>query len=86
MAVTTLGRVWRKPDAYRKSRAGRKPMDAVVMFKTLVLGALYTLSIAGRTGPHLSRRNLQHTASRTLHAAKPALNSGTHGKIEVATN
>jgi hypothetical protein len=28
----------------RKSRAGRKPMDAVVMFRTLVLGALYNLS------------------------------------------
>lgn len=40
----TLERVWRKPDAERKSRAGRKPMDAVLMFKTLVLGALYNLS------------------------------------------
>ncbi len=30
--------------AVHKSRAGRKPMDAVVMFKTLVLGALYNLS------------------------------------------
>lgn len=40
----TLERVWRKPEAERKSRAGRKPMDAVVMFKTLVLGALYNLS------------------------------------------
>ncbi len=39
-----LERVWRKPDAERKSRAGRKPMDAVLMFKTLVLGALYNLS------------------------------------------
>lgn len=39
-----LDRVWRKPDAERKSQAGRKPMDAVVMFKTLVLGALYNLS------------------------------------------
>ena len=39
-----LERVWRKPEAARKSRAGRKPMDAVVMFKTLVLGALYNLS------------------------------------------
>ena len=86
MAVTTLGRVWRKLEAYRKSRAGRMPMDAVVMFKTLVLGALYTLSIAGRTGPQRRRRNLQHTASRTLQAPKPALNSGTHGKIEMATN
>ncbi|MCS5601744.1 MAG: IS5 family transposase [Paracoccus sp.] len=39
-----LERVWRKPAAERKSHAGRKPMDAVVMFKTLVLGALYNLS------------------------------------------
>ena len=28
----------------RKSRAGRKPMDVVLMFKTLVLSALYNLS------------------------------------------
>jgi hypothetical protein len=40
----TLERVWRKPDGDRKSRAGRKPMDAVVMFKALVLSALYSLS------------------------------------------
>ena len=40
----TLERVWRKPEADRKSRAGRKPMDAVLMFKTLVLSALYNLS------------------------------------------
>lgn len=40
----TLERVWRKPEGERKSQAGRKPMDAVVMFKTLVLGALYNLS------------------------------------------
>jgi IS5 family transposase len=40
----TLERVWRKPDAERKSRAGRKPIDAIVMFKTLVLSALYNLS------------------------------------------
>lgn len=39
-----LERVWRKPDAERKSRAGRKPIDAVLMFKTLVLSALYNLS------------------------------------------
>jgi hypothetical protein len=36
--------VWRKLDAARKSRAGRKPMDVVLMFKTLVLSALYNLS------------------------------------------
>ena len=40
----TLERAWRKPDAERKSPAGRKPMDAVLMFKTLVLSALYNLS------------------------------------------
>ena len=28
-----LEAVWRKPTAARKSRAGRKPWDAVVMFK-----------------------------------------------------
>ena len=40
----TLERVWRKPDEAHKSRAGRKPMDTVLMFKTLVLSALYNLS------------------------------------------
>jgi len=39
-----LERAWRKPDADRKSRAGRKPINAVLMFKTLVLSALYNLS------------------------------------------
>src|SRR6056297_2538386 len=39
-----LEAVWRKPDTERTSRAGRKPMDAVLMFKTLVLSALYNLS------------------------------------------
>lgn len=40
----SLERIWRKPDAERKSRAGRKPMDAVLIFKKLVLSALYNLS------------------------------------------
>ena len=39
-----LEAVWRRPDKARKSRAGRKPWDAVVMFKTIVLCALYNLS------------------------------------------
>jgi transposase, IS5 family len=39
-----LEQIWRKPESERKSRAGRKPMDAVLMFKTLVLGTLYNLS------------------------------------------
>jgi hypothetical protein len=33
----TLERVWRKPEVARESRAGRKPLDALLMFKTLVL-------------------------------------------------
>jgi len=32
--------VWRKPESERQSYVGRKPMDAVLMFKTLVLSAL----------------------------------------------
>lgn len=40
----TLERVWRKPDGERKPRAGRKPFDALLMFKTLVLSALCNLS------------------------------------------
>ena len=36
--------VWRTAPHSRKSRAGRKPWDAVVMFKAIVLCALYNLS------------------------------------------
>jgi IS5 family transposase len=36
--------VWRKPEEERKSAAGRKPWDAIVIFKTLVLQALYNRS------------------------------------------
>ena len=39
-----LEEVWRTPRKERKSAAGRKPWDAVVMFKVIVLGALYNLS------------------------------------------
>ena len=35
-----LEAVWRKPEAERKSRAGRKPIDAVLMFKTLLMNRL----------------------------------------------
>jgi hypothetical protein len=45
-----LERIWRKPYADRKSRAGRKPIDAVLMFKTLVLSALYNLSLVRTIG------------------------------------
>ena len=42
-----LETVWRKPKRERKSTAGRKPWDAVLMFKAIVLGALHNLSDEG---------------------------------------
>ena len=39
--------VWRKPKRERRSAAGRKPWDAVLMFKAIVLGALHNLSDEG---------------------------------------
>src|SRR3954454_7352276 len=37
-----LSAVWRKPGEERKTAAGLKPWDEIVIFKTLVLQALYT--------------------------------------------
>ena len=42
-----LETVWRKPKRERRSAAGRKPWDAVLMFKAIVLGALHNLSDEG---------------------------------------
>ena len=39
-----LESVWRKPSGERKSKAGRKPWDALVIFKAIVLCELYHLS------------------------------------------
>lgn len=39
-----LEAAWRKPEGDRKSAVGRKPWDAVVMFKAIVLCELYNLS------------------------------------------
>ena len=39
-----LEAAWRKPSKCCKSPAGRKPLDAVMMFKTIVLCSLYNLS------------------------------------------
>ncbi len=39
-----LNSVWRESGQRRKSNAGRKPWDETVMFKTIVLCALYNLS------------------------------------------
>jgi len=39
-----LEAAWRKPSGERKSSAGRKPLDAVMMFKAIVLCSLYNLS------------------------------------------
>ena len=39
-----LEKVWRKPPSQRRSNAGCKPWDAIVMLKAIVLCALYNLS------------------------------------------
>jgi hypothetical protein len=39
-----LEAAWRRPPEERKSLAGRKPWDAVLMFKAIVLCELYNLS------------------------------------------
>ena len=39
-----LENVWRKPADKRKSNSGCKPWDAIVMFKAIILCALYNLS------------------------------------------
>lgn len=39
-----LEAIWRRPAGQRKSKAGRKPWDAVVIFKAIVLCELYNLS------------------------------------------
>ena len=36
--------MWREPERERKSSAGRKPWDEIVMFKTIILCTLYNLS------------------------------------------
>ena len=36
--------MWREPDRKRKSNAGRKPWDEIVMYKAIILCALYNLS------------------------------------------
>ena len=70
----TLERAWRKPEGERKSWARGKPMDAVVMFKTLVLGALYNLSddqIKFRSNDRASR--ITRSSSDTTKAANGSL-------------
>ena len=39
-----LEAIWRTPPGERKSKAGRKPWDALVMFRAIVLCELYNLS------------------------------------------
>jgi Transposase domain (DUF772) len=40
----TSRRSFRTPEEAKKSKAGRKPLDALVLFRMLVLQALYNLS------------------------------------------
>ena len=63
-----LEAAWRKPTEERKSSAGRKPWDAVVMFKAIVLCALYNLSDDQVPTPKLNASMLSamYTARRLL--------------------
>ena len=74
----TLDRVRRKPEAERKSRAGRNPMDAVAMFKTRVVGALCNLTddqieyhvrdrLSARTVPWPRAGGTDHIFSHRVH-------------------
>ncbi len=56
-----LTSIWRKAAEERKSGAGRRPWDVAIMFKTLVLSALYNLSddqIEDQIRDRLSARTL----------------------------
>ena len=53
-----LEAVWRKPAAERKSKAGRKPWDAVVMFKAIVL--CERVRAAGQPDPSKDRARVEH--------------------------
>ena len=63
--------MWRRSDKARKSRAGRKPWDAVVMFKTIILSALYNLSddLSIRSGIACSRCQDSVAVPRTVDAS-----------------
>ena len=58
-----LEAIWRKPAEERKSPAGRKPWDAVAMFKAIVLCELYNLS-DDQVGVPASRPPLVHAVRR----------------------
>ena len=53
------------PDEMRKSSAGRKPLDAIVMFRMLVLQALNNTG-AMRQRPHLYRSASGLGCAKTL--------------------
>ena len=57
-----LEAVWRKPGERRTSAAGRKPWDAVVMLKAIILCELYNLSAFRRAG------RVSGSRSSSLHA------------------
>ena len=61
-----LERVWCKPQGDRKSRAGRKPMDAVLMFQTLVPSALYNLS-----DDQIEQQGRDRLSARTVSGPQP---------------
>ena len=66
-----LETVWRKPADQRKSNAGCKPWDAIVMFKAILLGALYNLSDAQVEYQMRDRLSFVHFLGLTLEDKVP---------------
>jgi len=70
VGTPALERVWRKPEADRKSRAACAPMDAVLMFKTLVLTICSKSFFAVRRSRRRSCRScLKSSRRRTSNSA-----------------
>ena len=64
------------PEA-RKSNAGRKPFDAVMMFKVLVLQTLYNLADERDVAPGIEvAAGRSHCGRRKLHGREPSKSRG----------
>src|SRR3954468_22038165 len=69
--------VWRKPEEERTSAAGRKPWDAIVIFTTLVLQALYNQG----SRMSLACDDLEHVGVVPGSLLAPAAEAGLGGPV-----
>jgi transposase, IS5 family len=62
-----------RPDEAKRSKAGRKPFDAILMFRMLILQLLYNLSdeqIEYQVRDRMRSRGFSALNSRTTYAAR----------------